>query len=249
MTERPRIALIGDRSSKVPAHPRLEALIPHLAAQVDWVPSESISGSEALAGYSGLWVIPGSPYASKDGVLLAVRLARETGIPYLGTCGGFQHALIEYARNVLGLAHADDVQYDPDAETPLITALCCSLAGERSSLHLGDGSRLASVYAHAEQTVETFHCKYGLNPDYVDLIEQSSLVISGWDAEKAPRAIELADHPFFIGTLFQPELSSTPDSVHPLIEAFVAAATRHGETTAPNPPTTLEAAATWKSSS
>ncbi|MET8144330.1 hypothetical protein ABZU32_28825 [Sphaerisporangium sp. NPDC005288] len=232
MTERPRIALIGNRSSTTPAHACLDAFVPSLDADVDWVPSETITGPDSLGGYSGLWVIPGSPYASKDGVLLAIRLARETGIPYLGTCGGFQHALIEYARNVLGLSQADDVQYDPEAETPLITALCCSLVGETAPLYLSDGSRLASVFAHAEETVETFHCKYGLNPDYVDLIEQSSLVISGWDAEKAPRAIEIVDHPFFIGTLFQPELSSSPGSIHPLIEAFVAAAARHAETSA-----------------
>ncbi|MEU4408106.1 hypothetical protein AB0F88_26610 [Streptosporangium sp. NPDC023963] len=249
MTERPRIALIGDRSSTVPAHPRLQALIPHLGVEVDWVPTLTVTGAETLAGYAGIWVIPGSPYASKEGVLLAIRLARESGIPYLGTCGGFQHALIEYARNVLGLPHADDVQYDPDAGTPLITALCCSLAGEEAPLLLGDGSRLASVYAHADQTVETFHCKYGLNPDYVGLIERSSLVISGWDAEKAPRAVELADHPFFIGTLFQPELSSTPASVHPLIEAFVDAAIRHATTLTPPLTPPLEAAAPWKSSS
>ncbi|GAA3828510.1 CTP synthase [Sphaerisporangium flaviroseum] len=248
MTGRPRIALVGDRSSRVVSHSRLDAFTPHLGVDVDWMPTETITGPETLDGYSGIWVIPGSPYASKEGALLAVRLARETGIPYLGTCGGFQHALIEYARNVIGLVGADDVQYDPDADTPLITALCCSLSGERAPLYLADGSRLASVYAHADQTEETFHCKYGLNPDYVEQIEQSSLVISGWDAEKAPRAIELADHPFFIGTLFQPELSSTPDSIHPLIEAFVTAVIRRAEAVTP-PTTALEAAATWKSSS
>ncbi|WP_066369446.1 CTP synthase C-terminal region-related (seleno)protein [Herbidospora mongoliensis] len=247
MTERPRIALVGDRKTTVPAHARLHDLIPHLPADIDWIPTSDIAGPETLDGYAGIWVIPGSPYASKDNVLLAIRVARENGIPYLGTCGGFQHALIEYARNVLDLVDADDVQYDPGAGTPLITALCCSLVGEQASLYLGDGSRLASVFAHADQTTETFHCKYGLNPDYVELIEQSSLVISGWDAEKAPRAIEVDDHPFFIGTLFQPELSSTPTSIHPLIEAFVAAATRHAATASlGNPP--LEAAAQWKSS-
>ncbi|GIH72222.1 CTP synthase C-terminal region-related (seleno)protein [Sphaerimonospora thailandensis] len=248
MPERPRIAVIGDHSAKVPAHPRLDAFIPFLDVEVDWIPTETIRGPETFRPYSGIWVVPGSPYASKEGVLSAIRLAREAGIPYLGTCGGFQHALLEYARNALGLAHADDVQYDPDAKAPLITALCCSMVGETASLFLGDGTRLASVYAHAEQTVETFHCKYGLNPEYVDLIEQSALVISGWDAEKAPRAIELSDHPFFIGTLFQPELSSAPGSIHPLIEAFVAAVIRHAEHSGSSA-TPQEAAVTWKYSS
>jgi CTP synthase (UTP-ammonia lyase) len=221
MTSRPRLALVGDYCTRQGAHGRLDALIPHLGAEVDWVASETVT--EDIAGYDGIWVVPGSPYADKRAVLLAIRLARETGIPYLGTCGGFQHALMEYGQAELGFTDADDVQYDPDARTPFIVPLACSLAGEQAPLFLTEGTRLAAVYGDAESTVETYHCKYGLNPEYVDAIVHSPLRISGWDAEKAPRAIELPDHPFFIGTLFQPELSSTPESVHPLITAFLAA--------------------------
>lgn len=227
MNPRPRLALVGNRSAHVPAHPRLDALIPYLDADVDWVASETVT--DAIAEYDGIWVVPGSPYASKDGALRAIQLARETGIPFLGTCGGFQHALIEYGRNMLGLTDADDVQYDADAPTPLIVALSCSLVGENATLHLADGSRLASVYGHVDRTVETYHCKYGLNPDYAEIIETSPVVISGWDEEKAPRAIELPDHPFFIATLFQPELSSTPDNVHPLIESYLSAVALRAE--------------------
>lgn len=221
MTPRPRLALVGDRSDRVPAHAKLDEVAPHFGVHVEWLPSAAVT--EAIAEYDGIWVIPGSPYESQANVLLAIRTARTHGIPYLGTCGGFQHALIEYTRNVLGIEDAEDVQYDADAATPLIVPLACSLVGETAPLELAAGSRLASAYPGRESTVETYHCKYGLNPDYEDTILDSELRISGWDAEKAPRAIELPDHPFFIGSLFQPELSSTPEALHPLIQVFLAA--------------------------
>ncbi|MFC6064097.1 CTP synthase C-terminal region-related (seleno)protein [Streptomyces ochraceiscleroticus] len=224
---RPRVALVGNRNDHTPAHPRLDAIAPALPVQLEWVASQNVNGPEDLAGFDGIWVIPGSPYASKDGVLTAIQYAREKGIPYLGTCGGFQHALIEFMRNVLGITDADDVQYDPDAATPVIIPLTCCMKGQQASLHLGDGTRLSGVYSGAEQTTETFHCQYGLNPDFAETIERSELVISGWDSENAPRAIELPQHAFFIGTLFQPELSSEPDAIHPLIEAFAAAVLQH----------------------
>lgn len=221
MTPRPRLALVGDRNDRVPAHAKLDEVAPRFGVDVDWIPSAAVT--DAIAEYDGIWVVPGSPYESQANVLLAIQTARTLGIPYLGTCGGFQHALIEYTRNVLGIEDAEDVQYDADASTPLIVPLACSLVGETAPLELAAGSRLASVYPGRESTVETYHCKYGLNPDYEETILDSDLRISGWDAEKAPRAIELPDHPFFIGSLFQPELSSTADELHPLIRGFLAA--------------------------
>ncbi|MFF4713028.1 hypothetical protein ACFY2V_16715 [Streptomyces eurythermus] len=229
MTSRPRLALVGDRSDRVPAHARFDEIVPAFGVDVDWLPSSTVT--EAIAEYDGIWVVPGSPYVSQANVLLAIRTARTLGIPYLGTCGGFQHALIEYARNVLGIRDAEDVQYDADAATPLIVPLCCSLVGETAPLYFAPDSRLSSVYPGLTETVETYHCKYGLNPDYEDKILSGSLRISGWDAEKAPRAVELPDHPFFVGSLFQPELSSTTDQLHPLIRAFLDAVgerARHG---------------------
>ncbi|MBK0372958.1 hypothetical protein I3215_08635 [Streptomyces sp. RB110-1] len=221
MTSRPRLALVGDRSDRVPSHARFDEIVPAFGVDVEWLPSSSVT--DAIAEYDGIWVVPGSPYVSQANVLLAIRTARTLGIPYLGTCGGFQHALIEYARNVLGLEDAEDVQYDAEAATPLIVPLCCSLVGETAPLYFAPGSRLASAYPGLETAVETYHCKYGLNPDYEDKILSGSLRITGWDAEKAPRAVELPDHPFFVGSLFQPELSSTAAELHPLIGLFLDA--------------------------
>src|SRR5262245_43178094 len=117
-----RIALVGDYSPEVPAHiaiPRALAL----AAEVvecdvapDWIatPELASGADDRLAAYHAVWCVPASPYASMDGALNAIRFARETGRPFLGTCGGCQHALIEYARGPLGLAGADHAESNPD---------------------------------------------------------------------------------------------------------------------------------------
>src|ERR1700759_3684256 len=101
----PRLALVGDRSDAVQAHARIPEIlsyrVPPGAAPIEpyWVPTPAIESAEDVAGFDGVWVVPGSPYRNMDGVLTAVRAARERGLPLLGTCGGFQHILIEFARN------------------------------------------------------------------------------------------------------------------------------------------------------
>jgi CTP synthase (UTP-ammonia lyase) len=226
---KPRLALVGNRAEHVPSHPRLELLSPQLPVEVEWLPTQDVQDDAALADYDGIWVIPGSPYVSKDGALRAIRYARDNGVPYLGTCGGFQHALIEYCRNVIGLVDADDVQYDSAAATPLIVPLVCSLKGQTAPLYLAAGSRIAEIFGRDGEVEATYHCSYGLNPDFESLIADSDLQISAYDEEKAPRAVELTDHPFFVATLFQPELSSTPENIHPLIQAFADAVVAHAQ--------------------
>src|SRR5689334_11296612 len=105
----PRIALIGDRSPSVLAHARIPGLMRALATGSDepiepyWLHTTTITSPEDLAGFDGIWVVPGSPYANTDGVLTAIRTARTERIPLLGTCGGFQYLLLEFARSVSGL--------------------------------------------------------------------------------------------------------------------------------------------------
>jgi CTP synthase (UTP-ammonia lyase) len=227
MSLRGVVALVGDRSSDVPAHPRIEAIAPHLGVDTIWIGSAEAGRDSALDGADGIWVIPGSPYASRNGVLSAIRRARERHIPYLGTCGGFQHAVVEYARNVLGIPDADDTQYAPSAPRAIIVPLRCSLAGQQAGLHVQPGTRLASALGTSGEATVTYHCSYGVSPDFAAELAGSSLIVSAWDEMKAPRAIEIAGHPFFIGTLFQPELSSRPGSIHPLISAFITAVRAH----------------------
>jgi CTP synthase (UTP-ammonia lyase) len=226
-----RIGLIGDYSPEVRAHqaiPQALALAAGDAAHsvtLDWLATTQLTDDVAtrLSTYDGLWCVPGSPYASMDGALWAIRCARERAVPFLGTCAGFQHALIEYARDVLGLAEADHAESNPSAALPLIAPLTCSLVGQRGAVTLVAGSRIASIYGHTE-TVEAYHCNYGLDPRFRSLLETGALRVTGVDAEGAVRVVELEDHPFFVATLFQPELSAFAGTAHPLIRAFFRAA-------------------------
>src|SRR5207302_808902 len=98
-----------------------------------------------LAAFDGIWCVPASPYANTAGALEAIRFARESGRPYLGTCGGFQHALLEFARNVLGLADADHAETRPDAALPLVAPLSCPLVERAGAVFFQEGSRLRGI--------------------------------------------------------------------------------------------------------
>lgn len=222
---RPHLALVGDRSSTHAAHAQLDLLARHWPVTSSWVPTDQADAAQLVA-CDGIWLVPGSPYRSQEGALFAARLARETGIPYLGTCGGFQHAILEFARNVLGVSEAEDVQYDADAATAVIVPLSCSFRGQKAPLHIEPGTRLAQAYA-LTRTEEIFHCQYGVNPDFLDAIVSGGMVVSAWDEQRSPRAVELPEHPFFVATLFQPERSATVERSHPLIDALLGAMRAH----------------------
>jgi CTP synthase (UTP-ammonia lyase) len=236
-TPPPRLALVGDRSPTVEAHNRIPALLRALGAPGDdaieayWLASPSIRAAEDLAGFDGVWVVPGSPYANIEGVLAAVAAARTGHIPFLGTCGGFQHLLLEFARNVCGLAGVDHAEIHPEAPDLLVVPLECKLFGEEAEVVIAEGTAAAAM--GAGPTTERFLCRYGLNPDYERCLVSHGLVVSGRDAGGDARVAELPGHPFFVGTLFQPELSSDPTWVHPLILAFAAAVRRRALQPAP----------------
>src|SRR5262245_35410734 len=233
-----RIGLIGDYDPEVPAHRAIAPAL-HLAAQRTgvplepvWVPTSSLGGDVPgqLADFAGLWCIPASPYVNTDGALSAIRFARESGRPFLGTCGGFQHALLEYARTVLGYPEAEHAETCPDARMPLIAPLSCSLVERSGGVVFAPGSQLRAIYG-AAQAVEPYHCNYGLNPGYERLLGGAALRVAARDQAGEVRAVELCTHPFFIATLFQPERSALRRVVHPLVSAFVAAAVAWADAT------------------
>jgi CTP synthase (UTP-ammonia lyase) len=161
-----RVALVGDRSPGVVSHTRIPLLLDALAERdrlvldAYWIPSEDALAEDAVHGFDAVWVVPGSPYRSEAGVLAAIRTARTQGIPFLGTCAGFQHALLEYARNVCGLTRAAHAESDPGAEDPLIEPLSCSLVGHEGTVLVEPGSLAQSVLG-SERTVERYFCAYG----------------------------------------------------------------------------------------
>jgi CTP synthase (UTP-ammonia lyase) len=226
-----QIALIGDRNPAVRAHQGIEASLALFQREVDpdlrfaWVGTASISAGSVdglLADATGIWCVPASPYESTEGALLAIRHARETRKVFLGTCGGFQHALMEFARNVLGRA-AEHQEMNPSAPNPLIAKLSCSLVGATGRIIATSPERFADLLGGREST-EEFHCNYGFNGDQAGIFQGSDLVFVAHDETGQVRAFRLERHPFFVGTLFQPERRALTGSLHPLVHAFLSSA-------------------------
>lgn len=224
-----RLALIGDYNPEVVAHRAIPLALAiarkhtGVACAWDWVGTDTITEApRQLAGYHGVWCVPASPYRSMTGALAAIRWAREGPRPFLGTCGGFQHALIEFARNVIGVAGADHAETNATASDLVVTPLTCSLVGQQGDIMFTPGSQLHTLF-HGRPAHEGYHCNYGPNPAYRARFESAGLRFSGFDAGGQIRTMELPGHPFFIGTLFQPERSALEGRRHPLIEAFMRA--------------------------
>lgn len=225
-----RIALVGERDPSVAAHPAIERSLATAARALnvelapEWVDTERLArtGDRPVREAMGIWCVPGSPYRSMEGALRAVRVARETPRPFLGTCGGFQHALIEYFRNVIGLKEAEHAEVSPAAPNPLIRPLACPLIEVSARVRPAEGSRLQS-FAGAAVLQESYRCAYGLAPSYERMLERGDLAVAARDDEGEVRAVELRGHPFFLATLFQPERRALRGGVHPIVMAFAKA--------------------------
>jgi CTP synthase (UTP-ammonia lyase) len=226
-----RIGIIGDYNASFEPHRATNAALAHAASALSldieavWLPTVSLEAPDtlqSLASFGGLWVAPGSPYQSMSGALRAIRFARESDLPLLGTCGGFQHIILEYARHVLGFSDATHAEYDPYGSSLFISRLACSLVGREFLISLQPGSLVARTYGTTTVT-EQYYCNFGVNPDHTASLASGKLGIVGSDAEGEVRVVELRDHPFFVGTLFVPQLRSLPESPHPLIGGFLNA--------------------------
>jgi CTP synthase (UTP-ammonia lyase) len=132
--------------------------------------------------------------------------------------------LVEHARNLLGIGDASHAESSGDG-TPLVTALSCSLNGHTIDVVLTPGTRLAALHAGASSVTEHTTCSYGLDPARQHVASEGGMVVSGVDDTGEVRAIERTDHPFFLGTLYQPQLRSTPEAPHPVWLGFLDAVT------------------------
>ncbi len=230
-----KIALIGDYSPDVTAHVAIPKALDIASASpelqdfdvsYDWILTRNIPEDVTglLADYAALWCVPASPYENMDGALAAIRYARENNLAFLGSCGGYQHAILEFTRNVLGHTDAGHTEIDPDTSFPLLNALTCSLVEAHGTIEFQKNSLVAKHHEGITTVSEQYRCSYGFNPEYVGLFDDTDLRISGHDATGEPRVIELQNHPFFIGVAYQPERSALQGLEHPLITAFVKAA-------------------------
>jgi CTP synthase (UTP-ammonia lyase) len=243
-----RIGILGDFNPEFPSHHATSAALQHAASKLkievdsQWIPTPSLTAPNSekiLETFDGLLASPGSPYRSFDGMLKGIEFARRRDWPFLGTCGGFQYALIEFARNVLAIADADSAENNSSSKNIVIYPVACAvsnrkgdaprLSGKVPEIRLRPGSYLQSFYGKDKEVVsEEFFCNFEINPDYEWTTMEAGFPVVARGTQGEIRAIESPTHRFFVATLFQPQLSSTEKNPHPVILAFLQAAADWG---------------------
>ena len=203
---------------------------------IKWLDSETITSEnidEVFKDVDGILVPGGFGQRGIEGKILSIEYARKKKIPFLGICLGMQLAIIEYARNVIGMKDAGSIEFDPDTKNPVI-ALMPDQAGVTNlggTLRLGaypcvlkEGSLAKKVYG-ADEIKERHRHRYEVNNDYRDILEENGLIFSGISPDgKIAEMIEISDHPYFIATQAHPEFKSRPNHAHPLFDGLVSAA-------------------------
>lgn len=222
-----RVGLIGDRDLSVTAHRAIEQALPLTAdvsgihLEYEWLATDLLDVAR-LDEFDGLWCVPASPYRDTARALAAIGYAREHRVPFLGTCGGFQHAVLEYARNALQWRDAEHGELPSEGGRAVIAPLSCALVEARQSIRLLADSHIATAYNTA--TIEEgYRCSYGLSPEFAAALLAGPLRATGWDEGGEVRAIELQGHPFFVATLFQPERVALQGQVPELVRSWLRA--------------------------
>jgi CTP synthase len=204
-----------------------------VAVEIEWIPAESLDGVDPtphLSDLDGLVVPGGFGDRGIEGKIEAVEYARTRGMPFFGLCLGLHCAVIEYARNVLGLEGANSTEFDPDTPHPVIGLLeeQQTITDKGGTMRLGDcpavlapGSISRACY-DAEEIVERHRHRYEFNPAYRDRLEEAGMRVAGTSPNNAlVEIIEIPEHPWFVGVQFHPELTSRFLSPHPLFRGFV----------------------------
>lgn len=226
-----KIAIIGEFDPNFRPHVATNEAIEHNRSgiktpfQYEWISTDDVTTrfQELITYYQGFWIAPGSPYKNMLAAIQLIEYTRLHDLPTLGTCGGFQHMAIEFARNVLDIQDAEHAEYDPYASKLVVNSLSCDLKGEPLMVELtDDASKTYAVYK-TQHIKEKYYCNFGLNPSYQSLFEGQGFCIVGTDKHQEARILELKQHSFFIATLFVPQDNSSNDEPHPLVKAFLLA--------------------------
>jgi CTP synthase len=249
-----RIAVVGKYTSLHDAYKSVhEALvhggIPNDAhVEIEWIPSDRFSDQAAagrlLSGYDGLLIPGGFGERGIEGMVQAIRWARENDLPFFGICLGLQVAIIEFARHVCNLPDTNSTEFAPDCETPVIALMqsqrdVTDLGGTMRlgayTARLRPGSRAAQAYGVSEISERHRH-RWEVSNAYRDVLAEYGLRLSGQSPDGGlVEVIELPEHAWFIGCQFHPELKSRPTRPHPLFAGFIGTALRRRQDRADRP--------------
>lgn len=239
------IALVGKYVSLHDAYLSVVEALQHggianeAQVSIRWIDSEELNPDnldEYLHDIDGMIVPGGFGIRGTEGMILAAQYARTKGIPYLGICLGMQLAIVEFARNVLGLTDAGSSELYPDTTNPVITLM----PEQGGVVNIGGTMRLGAypcvlqehtaaieLYGHKEISERHRH-RYEVNNDYRQMLQENGMVLSGISPDgRIVEMIELKNHPFYLGTQAHPELKSRPDVPHPLFRGFIRAALQY----------------------
>ncbi|MDE0971378.1 MAG: CTP synthase [Arenicellales bacterium] len=244
------IAMVGKYVSLTESYKSLSEALVHAGiandckVNVNYIDAENIEkeGTSVLEQSDAILVPGGFGVRGVEGMIETARYARERNVPYLGICLGLQIAVIEYARNVVGLSDANSTEFDKECKHPVIALVTewTNQAGETESrdtyADLGGTMRLGAQYANLEkgsacsdiyqqQKIRERHRhRYEVNNRFIDVLEKNGLTFSGKSMEDLVEVIELSEHPWFIACQFHPEFTSTPRDGHPLFTSYIQAA-------------------------
>ncbi len=244
--ERIRIAVVGKYTDYADSYKSVQEALIHggiandVGIDIQWMSSEDFSAadqaSNILRNVDGLLVPGGFGVRGVEGMVEAIREARETGLPFFGICLGMQTAIIEFARNVCGLDDSHSSEFSPECDNPVISLMesqqhVTDMGGTMRlgayPCRLARGSRAAEIYGQPEVSERHRH-RYEVSNAYRDLFAQNGMKLSGLSPDgQLVEIVELANHPWFIGCQFHPELQSRPTRPHPLFAGFIAAAVSH----------------------
>ena len=204
-----KIGIVGDFNPDFRSHRMTNAALAHsnkflkCALSYEWILTESIEKNfdSIIQDYTAFWIAPGSPYKSMINALRIIQFARLNNVPTLGTCGGFQHMVIEFARNVLNIKDAAHAEYDPYASKLVVNPLTCTLKCQTLEICIKDQSSKIFRIFGTDKICEKYYCNFGLNPAYQDEIDRQGFKVVGIDSHKEARILELKNHKFFIATL------------------------------------------------
>jgi len=213
--------------------------------RIDAEALESEAGLARLRSLDGILVPGGFGDRGTEGKIAAARFARENGIPYFGLCLGLQIAVIEFARNVVGLAAANSLEFDERTVHPVVTLMeeQRDIVDKGATMRLGScecalvsGTKAHAAYG-ADSVRERHRHRYELNNDYLEQLEGGGMRVSGRNPRRnLAEIVELVDHPWFVGVQFHPEFQSKPNRAHPLFAAFIGACVAHHEGAEVAPP-------------